>query len=91
MPRLFLFSPPKRIKDDEEYIFQILDRVSEEYDLGELLRLNYWVEEDRRAFVAEFERGRVEGEFKPGEAGYARVVRRGRGGGTRRRGRGVPI
>jgi hypothetical protein len=55
-----------------------------------LLRLSYWVEQDKRLFVAVFERGRVEGEFRPGEVGYARVIRRGRGESKRRKGKGVP-
>ena len=29
--------------------------------MGQLLRLSYWVEGDKRLFVAVFERGRVEG------------------------------
>jgi hypothetical protein len=86
---LYLFSPPKRIDDEENYIFTVLDRLNERFELGQLLRLSYWVEDDKRLFVAVFERGRVEGEFRPGEVGYARVIRRRRVGSRRRRGRGV--
>jgi len=70
---LYLFSPPKRIDDEESYIFTVLDRLNERFELGQLLRLSYWVERDKRLFVAVFERGRVGGEFGPGGVGAARM------------------
>ena len=76
---IYLFSPPERISDEEKYVFELLDKVTEGMNLGELLRLSYWVEGTRRYFIAVFERGRVEGEFELGKAGIAKVVRK-RGG-----------
>ena len=75
---IYLFSPPERIADEEKYVFEILDRVTERQDLGELLRLSYWVEGRMRYFVAVFEKGRVEGQFELGKAGIAKVIRKGR-------------